>query len=498
MSRPRGRRIAAPPPERVARRRFAVSPTAVLGVLVPALAIGALALVPGPDPAPSADHPPREQPLRLAVLACPSDLGGDERVSVASASGATGEVEIEAAGDQGGTSVTVPRDDVATVTVGTAAQTVRGRGRMAPGMLAARQDVGPAAASCAPAASDQWFTGLGAAARHSSVVELVNPDPGPAVADLTVLGPGGPVDAPQLRGITVPGGRSLRLDLSQEIPRRGELSVRVEVSRGRLGAFAADAFDELGQGAAGADWLAPQLPATESTLLGLAPGAGTRALVLANPGEDEVQATLRVVTEDSAFLPEGLDEVRVPPESVVRVPLSSVLDAAIQDGAVGLSVEASHPVTATLRSFVAGDVSHAVPVAPVTSGTESILPVVADATVTALLAGIGVGSAKVVAFTADGRKQVERVELAPGRTVSVSLPAETVLVRVTPEGTSLRGAVLVAAPPAADEEPEEPAGPDDTPEETPDEPEIETGATVVGLRDLLLTGQVPDARPALP
>jgi hypothetical protein len=338
---------------------------------------------------------------------------------------------------------------------------------MAPGLVASRQDEGPAAVSCRAPESDQWFTGLGAAARHSSVLELVNPDPGPAVADITVLGPRGLVDAPSLRGITVPGGRSLRLDLAQEIPLRGELAAHVVVSRGRLGVYAADSFDELGGGEAGVDWLAAQQPGLDLLLLGLPEGTGTRALVLANEGDDEARAVVRVVTEDSAFRPEGLEDVRVLPGSVTRVPLSTILGAAVKDGAVGIEVEATLPLTASLRSFVDGDVSHAVPLETFAEATRAILP---EGRATVLLSSESVGSAEVLARLAGGGKKVQQVDLAPGRTVRVRLPEGAVLVEVTPTATAVRGAVVA----------------------------VEGGATVIGLRELVRTGLVPDLRPALP
>jgi len=475
MSRPRGRRIAAPPPERVARRRLAITPTAVLGVVLPVLTVGALALAGDPENALPGAVPPQERPLSLAILACPGDLGGDQRVTVASANGAAGPVDVDVVGSDQVIPVQVSRGATATVTASSRPVTVRGKGRMAPGLLAARQDAGPASVACTLPAADQWFTGLGAAARHSSTLDLVNPDPGPAVADLTVLGPGGPVDAPDLRGITVPGGRSLRLDLSQQIPHRGELAVRVQVSRGRLGAYAADSFDELGRGDSGTDWLAAQLPGTELTMLGLPPGEGTRSLAIANPGEDEVRATVRVVTGDSAFLPEGLDEVRVAPGSVTRIPMTAILGPAVRDGAVGLQIEATHPVTATLRSFVAGDVSHVVPLPSVIERTEAIVPRAPGDSATLLVTGDRVGTATVVSVLSDGSKKRRTVELAPGRTLSVELPEGTSVVRLVPSATAVRGAVLVTTGGAEN-----------------------GGATVVGLRDLVLTGLVPDARPALP
>ena len=54
---PRGRRIALPPPERVARGiRERLNLTAVLAVVLPLLTVGALALV-QPPAAPSTSHP---------------------------------------------------------------------------------------------------------------------------------------------------------------------------------------------------------------------------------------------------------------------------------------------------------------------------------------------------------------------------------------------------------------------------------------------------------
>jgi len=468
---PRGRRVALPPPERMARSlRARIDVTAVLAVVLPALTVGALALVSVPDTEVSA-HSPRETDLNLAILTCPSSLSDDGTVSVASATGRTGRVEVTQSGGAAPVDVEVAADRPAEATTGGRPVTVRGVDQMAAGLVAARQDEGPAAVSCRAPASDQWFTGLGAAARHSSALELVNPDPGPAVADITVIGPRGPVDAPSMRGITVPGGRSLRLELAQEIPLRGELAAHVVVSRGRLGVYAADSFDELGRGEAGVDWLAPQQPAQELTLLGLPRGSGTRSLVVANDSDNEVRATVRVVTEDSAFRPEDLDEVRIPPDSVVRVPLSAILGTAVEDGALGVSVEATQPVTATLRSFVDGDVSHAVPLDPVSEMTQAIVPAVGDSgRATVLLTGDAVGSAEVLARLSGGGKEVVAVDLAPGRVALVKLPTKTVLVQVTPTGTAVRGAVVVE----------------------------DAGATVVGLRELVGTGLVPDVRPALP
>ncbi len=176
---------------------------------------------------------------------------------------------------------------------------------------------------------------------------------------------------------------------------------------------------------------------------------------------------IRVVTKDSAFRPEGLDDVRVLPGSVTRVPLSAILGPAVKDGAVGVQVESTHPVTASLRSFVEGDVSLSVPSSAVTEATQAVLP---EGRATVLLSSDTVSSAEVLARLAGGNKDVQEVDLVPGRTVAVRLPEGATLVQVTPVGGALRGTVVSR----------------------------EGGATVLGLHELVRTGLVPDVRPALP
>lgn len=211
--------------------------------------------------------------------------------------------------------------------------------------------------------------------------------------------------------------------------------------------------------------------------MGLAPGTGRRTLVVANGTDSEVRADVRVVTRDSVFAPKGLPEIRVAPQSVERVSLSSVLGPAIPDGATGLLVSASGPVTATLRSVVAGDLSHAVAGDVLDGPATVLLPTGGkDVDKTVELAGATrTGSVSVVARSASGEElDTTRVDITPDRGVSVKLPAGAVLVTVTPERTSVTGAVLVTATGKV------------------------TGAAVVPLRLPALNGLVPDVRPGLP
>ena len=349
---------------------------------------------------------------------------------------------------------------------------VTGTGKLAPALLAARfGDNAPAALDCREPNPETWFTGLGAGARHDSVSSWSTPTQGPAVADVTVYARGGAIDVPQLRGVTVSGRDSVRLDLAEVMPRRSELALQVVVSRGRLSASLLDRIPSLGAQPLTEDWLAGQPePTTSSLLLGLAPGPGTDLLAVANPGEDEARVTVRIVTPDSAFVPEGFEELRVPPGHVRTRALTDVVRRAVADGAIGIEVSSTVPVTSSLRTVTAGDLSHAAPVLPVGEPATLLVP---PGTGSVLLADAGgVGVATVAAWTAEGRAlEEEKVELKPGQGAVVDLPRGAALVRVTPERTTVHAAALVTSP---------------------------SGAATLGFREPVTDALIPGVRPGLP
>lgn len=449
-------------------RRTALNATTVLAVLLPLLTGGALLLVRAEEPVRTA-HAPEQTDLSAATVVCPSALPGSPAAQVTTA-------QVEAEGDlevrgEDSDRVSVTQGRLTEVDSGEGPLVVTGEDDLAPGLVAGRSGTDPlAAAECGPVSPDIWITGVGAGAGHTSVLELVNPDAGPAVADVTLYGRAGVIDVPRLRGVSVPGGGSVRLDLARVIPRRDELALHVVTSRGRIGSFLLDRHDELGAGDSAVDWLPAQAaPSTSNVLLGLPGGEGKRTLVLANPAADEIRATVRIITGDSVFAPNGVEEIRLPPQSVKRISLTDVLAAAVQDGALGIVVEATAPITATLRSFVEGDLSHAVSGTRFSESSTVILPVGRKA---AILSGAEqVGIATVVASASDGTELVSRrIDLSVGRGFLVKLPEQATLLTVTPRGTSLIGGVLVAG----------------------------DGATVVRLRELLRSGLIPAVRPGLP
>ena len=439
---PAGRRAAA-----VAASRRRVGPAVVLAVLLPLATLGAATLVRTEAPA-VPDTPPETVPLTRLTLACPSSLDEDtRRIAVGSALATVdGEVAVDTLGGSA-RPLPVSAGELTSVDVEGAA-VVTGEDDWAPGLLAAR-GAASAATACAEPQPDAWFPGVGARPGHASVVELVNPDPGPAIADLTLFAPSGPLDVPDLRGIRVPGRSSVELDLATITPRRTELGLRVLVSRGRLTSAVRDTVDRLGTGPLATDWIAPQAgPVTSGTVLGLPRGDGTRRLTLINGGDSEARVDVRVVSPESTFVPEGLEEINVPPQSVRSISLDAVLAPEVRAGALGIYFESTYPVAASLQSFVGGDLA----VAATGSELEGIgAALVPTGQHQLLLAGATrPGVAIVVSRAAGGRELTsERVEIGPDRGVVVDLPDAAAYVSVELERTVAVASVLLASPQGA-------------------------------------------------
>jgi hypothetical protein len=437
--------------------------TVLLAVGLPVLALLASLLV-SPGDTERTGAPPEETALTRATVICPSSEAG---VVVASDSDASGEVTVRQGRDEA--PVSLPPRRPTTVDTGKSPLVVAAEDDLAPGLLAGRLGSPLVAPECRPPAFDEWFTGVGAGAKHSSVLELVNPDAGPAVVDAIAYGRRGPVDAPALRGVAVPGRSVYRIDLAKEIPRRDDLALHVTTTRGRVSAAVLDTYDELGAGGSGSDYLPSQpAPATANLLLGLPDGNGRRTLLLSNAAETETRASIKVVTEDAVFAAVGTKDIVVPPQSVERVSISTLLQGRNAEDALGLLVESSAPVTATARLFLDGDLTHLGPAEPVDETTLVVPPgekrlVLGGAT--------RAGAVRAVARDAGGEVVADkRVEVAADRGAALDLPEETVLLTLTTNGTLIGGSVVATG----------------------------DGAAVLRARPLERSGLIADVRPGLP
>lgn len=432
------RRAAIAPRERVRRP----SPTALAAIVLCAVTLVAAVLAGGgrgPVAAPPSE--PDQRPLTHAVRACPSGAGSPT-LALTRTSSPAGEVNI-------GDAVEAVAPGARTSIERAEATVVRAEGGSAPGLLATRLG-GPGlrALACEVPRATTWFTGVAGDAVHSSVIELINPDDGPAVVDVLLHGTDGPVDAPGLRGVAVPGQGETTLDLAALVPRRDELAAQVLVTRGRVVSSVLDRLRPIGSGAASSEWLPGQeQPARVNTLLGLVPGPGRRQLVIANPGADQVRVDLRVLTTDSIYAPAGVEDLTVPAGSTLRVPLTATIRAGLADGAVGLVLGSSAPVTAALSRTAGSDRAMTVPSEAVRSA--SLLLPTGESRVVMVPQGHTVTVALTVWDTAGAELVNDRIELNADTGTSYDVPPGASLVRVEAEQGGLRGAVLTTQGPAA-------------------------------------------------
>lgn len=439
------------------------SPLMLLAVAIPLLTVAALGLV-RPAETPPTSHAPTGAPLDRSTAVCPPRLPGADDLRLGSTGLVSGDVALRVG----------RQDDSETLDAGVAARTerqyvvVNGSGDLAAGLVVSRSGAG-SATGCDQPAPERWFTGLGASAEHASTLTLVNPDKGPAVADVTVWDGSGLVDVPALRGVRVPGGRSTSFDLSDVTPNRDALAVRVLVSRGRLASSVVDVVDPVGRDRPVREWLPSQAaPTATSYLAGVGTSPAGRTLTVANPGDSEVRVVLKLVSEESEFAPAGVEEVTLAPASVSEIDLSGVLRGRTAEGVQALKLEATGPVTASLRTQVADDLAFSVAGPTVAGETAAALPAGAKRLV---VAGAGApGVLTVQAWDADGQVVVRerRVELDPATAARVRLPGEAVLALVGIERTGAVVSLEVS----------------------------DRGLSLLPLAQLVTTSQVPDVRPA--
>lgn len=300
---------------------------------------------------------------------------------------------------------------------------------------------GLAATLCTAAGTDFWFVGSGGVVGQRGRVYLTNPEAAPAVADITLYGPDGPVDAPAGRGIPVrAGGQEVRL-LDALAPGVTRYAVHVHVRSGRL---AAAVRDQQVQGLTprGADWLpAAAEPARHQVLAGVAGGAGERHLQVVAPGERDAIVKIRLLTPTGSFAPSGHDVIEVRAGSVADLDLSPYTNAA----AVAVSLDSDVPVTAGVLQRTAGstgqlsDIAYTAAGRPLSAATPGVVPearVGAGVTSTLLLTAPGLDATVRVAPVPPATGQPRDVAVPAGNQVAVDLAtvssAPSFAVTVTP------------------------------------------------------------------
>lgn len=309
---------------------------------------------------------------------------------------------------------------------------------------------GLAVAGCPGVADDAWFTGLGSARRgHKSSLVLSNFGSTPAVVDINLWAPSGPVPAVDNVGRVIPPHSVRTLSMAKIAGGESELVVQALRRRGSLSVSAIDTDSSGTEIPAGA------APARNLTLAAVPARVSGQELLLLNPGEETAQATVRILGDRSPFTPRGMADIQLKPGAVTVLEMP---EAATRK-AYSVGVSGDHPIIGAVRYRSGDDFAYATATAPI--ARVAVMPV--D------LAGIGSrqllltatgesATATVTAYDANMKKLREtKAKVAAGTTVSAKGYAAkgTAYVTVT-GGNGLVGAAvyskgkLIATLPLAD------------------------------------------------
>lgn len=291
---------------------------------LPAVAAALVALAVLAPASPDAATPPRPVPVQETGYACSvaPDLatGQVEPGTSASARVLPDGRDVDDVVDPGRWS----RSDLADVLGDDSGALVvrqQGEGSGAVGFVSGRLDEdqgeGLVVGGCPGVVDDAWYAGLGSGQRHLSDLVLTNLADTPAVVDVSLWSADGPVEAVGGDGLVVEPGDTRTVPLADLAA--GEPDLGVHVAR-RRGAVAVSVLDTSTGTSQGSELVSPSAaPARRLVLAGLPAGERGRTLHLLNPSDTTARVTVEALGADGAFVPEGLDEVRVGAGRVVSV-----------------------------------------------------------------------------------------------------------------------------------------------------------------------------------
>ena len=304
---------------------------------------------------------------------------------------------------------------------------------------------GLSASGCVVPRTEHWFTGVDVRSQAQSEVVVANLDGTAASVDLTVYSEAGRVGGP--RGVKVAGNASGTISLGM-LPRTAEpLTIRVSSSDGRVAAFVRQRT-WANDVPLGVDWLPSGVePSTDLVIPGIPDGAGTRKLVLTNPGERTATVTIRVLSNSGPIELAGSEQAEVPAGTTRTIDLA----AGLAGQAAALTLTSSQPVTAGVWLDSGGDGARSDPaytVSTVPLPADGVWPLAAGkAARTELhLANPGEVEASVTLTTASGAKAMgtpKVITVPPGSTSVVGLDAAPAnVVRLQTAAIDLRGALV--------------------------------------------------------
>jgi Family of unknown function (DUF5719) len=271
-----------------------------------------------------------------------------------------------------------------TATAAQPASLAIGSGTLAAGLAATTWTLQPGgrarglmSTDCIQPRADYWFVGSGSSVGRTSQLILSNPDPTPAQTTVSLVGDSGPIVAPTLMGLSVPGYSEQTINLTSLAPAAAHLVTHVRVDSGHLAAWVTDT-QSVGLYALGTDYVPPAANASTNVVLpGLSDGLSARELLLYVPGALGAQVTVHVVSTSGSFVPNGMSFMPVAPGKAVALSMSNV----------SMPPGSSLVLTSTLPVFAA---EHSELSRPGTLPTDSVYaasatPIEQAATTTAIL-----------------------------------------------------------------------------------------------------------------
>lgn len=305
---------------------------------------------------------------------------------------------------------------------------------------------GLSAITCGGARTDTWYVGVRSDDQHQASVDVINLDATEAEVALTFYGPDGRVASAGSRGLSVPAHGSRTIPLGPLLSSDQPVSVRVEATAGRVVSYIR-VIRWDGTTPLGAEWVPESAPPAETAVVpGVPAGKGNRTLVITNPTERVVQASVEILSDGGAFEPVGAEGLDLPPQSTRTLDLKPGLSG--QPGSIRLS--ATGEVLAGIEASRGGNAAKddvTVLASTVPLGGEGATvwagPAVRKALVLAN-AESAEATAQVVMSAQDGTSvSTEEVVVPAYSSVELASPEDRVVTwSVTSASLSLRGVVI--------------------------------------------------------
>ena len=363
--------------------------------------------------------------------------GGSGSVRLALGSSSTGIAQASSAGSLATADVTTPEPVIAAAS-----------GALAPGLVATQvwkhtgdDDRGLALTPCQLPSSDVWLVGGGAGASRTERVIVSNPGANAVSVSLDVLGRSGRIEGSADRSIPIPPLSRQAISLDAIAPDEAGPVVHVVATGGVVSAVLDDQWISGATGRGIDDATRAASPGTDLVVPGVE-AAPQVLLRLANPGDTEALAQVRLLGAKGVEQPAALRAVRVPAGSTVDVPVAV-------SSASGIGIRSDQALVAAAwserRATTAdqmGDFAWA-PATPAIRGVAGILLPGLQAATKRLLLTAGSGESTVsVRLSGEGTSKVSTVTVASDSTAVVDVGAATG-VWVVPVGGTVRAAVSV-------------------------------------------------------